>query len=143
MTAVPDVEWMAEAVEHARFDQLRQGNWAELRPNERTTRVRILRDAMIASGVAGEIDSLRAQADRTSHLLDLVSQRDRDAARTLAEHDAEIVRLSDQISSLRAQVEALSDALAETESRAELAESVLATVRDAVDSLAMSKSGAR
>jgi len=82
MTTTPDLEWMAEAVERARFENLRQGVWEDLRPGERTTRVGILRDAIVRSGVGGEIDSLRTQADRTALLLDLIDQRDRETAET-------------------------------------------------------------
>ncbi len=89
MTSTPDVDRMAEAVERARFENLRQGVWEDLRPAERTTRVTILRDAILHSGVAGEIDALRVQADRTALLLDLIEQRDREAAQSRERHESE------------------------------------------------------
>ncbi len=127
-----DSGWMAEAIERARFDQLRQGKWDELREGERTTRVQILREALLASGVAAEIDALRAQAERTGLLLDLVNQRDLEAAANLARHDEEIVRLSDTIADLIDQVGDLTHALAVSEARAEAAENIVTAVRDAV-----------
>ena len=105
-----DIDRMAEAIEHARFDELRQGRWAELRPGERSTRVRILRDAILASGVGAEIDALRAHAERTALLLDLLAQRDRDAADLRARHEAEATRHADQIATLRSRVAELTRA---------------------------------
>jgi len=108
MTTMNDVDRMAEAIEHARFDELRQGRWAELRPAERSTRVRILRDAMLSSGVAAEIDALRAQAERTALLLDLLAQRDRDTAEVRARNEADAVRQASQVATLRSRVAELS-----------------------------------
>ncbi len=103
-----DADWMAEAIERTRFENLRQGVWEELRPTERSTRVSILRDAMVRSGVAGEIDALRAQADRTALLLDLIEQRDREASAVRARHESEIARLAHELAALRARVGQLS-----------------------------------
>ncbi len=127
-----DPSAMAEAIERARFDQLRQGTWSDLRAGERATRVKILQDAIASSGVAAEIDELRDQAGRTAQLLEMVARRDREAAASLAAHDAEIVRLADRVTALRAEVSELTAALAAAETRADAAERVVETVRGAV-----------
>ncbi len=108
MTTRADADWMAEAIERARFENLRQGVWDELRPTERSTRVGILRDAMVRSGVAGEIDALREQADRTGLLLDLIDKRDREAGRIRSRHESEVATLAQEVSDLRARVGQLS-----------------------------------
>ena len=122
MAPAPDVDWMAEAIEHARFDQFGQGNWAELRESERATRVRILRDALLASGVAGEIEALRNEANRTGHLLELLQRRDRPAPAAPAANPAQVEQLTAEVSALRDHVAALSTALAAAEARGDRAE---------------------
>jgi predicted nucleic acid-binding Zn-ribbon protein len=129
---VTDTGAMAEAIERARVERLRQGTWTELREGERATRVQIALDAMLTSGVAAEIDALSAQADRVGPLLETLGRRELEAARELELHDKEIVRLSDTIAALDDRVGALSRALAEAQARAESAEQVLMTVREAV-----------
>ena len=118
MTARPDADWMAEAIERARFENLRQGVWEELRPTERSTRVGMLRDAMVRSGVAGEIDALRSQADRTGLLLDLIDQRERETEKVRSRHESEVARLAHEVASLRARVGELSAGTAGSGSRA-------------------------
>ncbi len=127
-----DLSAMAEAIERARFDQLHQGRWDELREGERATRVQILREALLVSGAAAEVEDLRAQAERVAELSELVSRQERDAATTLALHDEELVRLSDTIAALSEQSAQLAGALAESQARAEAAEAVVAAVRETV-----------
>ncbi len=95
---------LAEAIERARFALLRQGTWETLREGERLTRVEILRNAMDVSGVTMRLQSLEVLAGRSAELTDLMMRRDADFKRRLAADDAEIVRLSDLIASLSAQL---------------------------------------
>lgn len=95
-------ESVAEAVERARLELLRQGHWDELRESERVTRVEVLRSAMDAAGVTVQLDALRAKAERVDDLTAQLEEQRASALRVAADHDREVVRLADEIADLKA-----------------------------------------
>lgn len=95
-------ESVAEAVERARLELLRQGHWDELRESERVTRVEVLRSAMDTAGVTARLDALRTKAERVDDLTAQLEEQRASAQRVAAEHDREVVRLADEIADLKA-----------------------------------------
>lgn len=95
-------ESVAEAVERARLELLRQGHWDELRESERVTRVEVLRSAMDTAGVTAQLDALRTKAERVDDLTAQLEEQRASAQRVAAEHDREVVRLADEIADLKA-----------------------------------------
>ncbi len=124
---------LAEAIERARFALLRQGSWTELREGERQTRVEILRSAMDTAGVTVRLQALELRADQSNELADLMERRDADFKRRLAADDAEIVRLSDTIATLTAQLATTTAERDEARALATENSQKLATIRDVLD----------
>ncbi|WP_372594247.1 hypothetical protein [Actinotalea sp.] len=124
---------MAEAIERARFSLLRQGGWDDLREGERATRIEILRNALDNSGVSAQLQSLESRANQASELADLLERRDEEFRRRLAQDDAEIVRLSDRIAALDAQLEVVTSERDAARSEAGEHAHTLAEIRGLLD----------
>ena len=95
-------EQMAEALERARYAQLRGDTWMQLREGERATRTRVCLEAMRAAGIVDHLLSLQDGAQRTPELDAYVAQRDAEIARLRREHDAELTDVTSRATALAA-----------------------------------------
>lgn len=90
---------MAERIEKTRFELMRGQRWTDLRASEREARVDLALRALEESGVAGELDGVRRQAERVPDLEGLVARQDGDIAalesRLEADHAAHRARVAD------------------------------------------------
>ncbi|NTW41226.1 MAG: hypothetical protein HGA44_15365 [Cellulomonadaceae bacterium] len=136
-------EQVAETIERIRYGLVRSEPWEELRESERAARVDLLTRALDGAGLTGEIVALQRRADESDQLAALVATRETELALAIAaretdlrrerqEHDAAIVRLSDQVAALRSELDASQAHEASANERADAAWTALDTMRAAL-----------
>ena len=84
---------LAEALERARYAELRGPGWDTLREAERRTRVEVTERALAAAGVLARITELEERVERAGEAEAFLAQRDAEIARLTREHDDEVTRL--------------------------------------------------
>lgn len=86
-------EQIAEALERARYEQLRGDGWAQLRETERSTRVAVAQQALEAAGILAWVDEVVTRMTVAEDLAGYLPQRDAEIARLHREHDEEVAAL--------------------------------------------------
>ena len=86
-------EQIAEALERARYEQLRGDGWAQLRETERSTRVAVAQQALEAAGILTWVEEVVTRMTVAEDLAGYLPQRDAEIARLRREHDEEVAAL--------------------------------------------------
>jgi len=125
-------ESLAESIEKTRFELMRGQHWADLRASEREARVDLARRALVESGVADQLESVRRQAERVPDLESLVARHERDLAALESRLEAERTDHAARVAELEAHLDAVRHERDRAEARLGATEDVLDAVRTLV-----------